>query len=166
MGEDEATRDERSLPDLPCCAIWLVDGFNVLHAVLLGGQARIDWWAAPQRERLLERAGRFRDPRAEIWVVFDGSRTSGSEHEGDRGDDDASGEPGGPRPRVVFAASADDWLVGRVRRAKQPGEIAVVTGDRQVAGRCRHAGSVVVRPRDFLAHCPATSIGGAAATGQ
>jgi hypothetical protein len=62
-------------------SIWLLDGFNVLHAGPLGGRDRSEWWTAPRRDELLEIAARFDDRSAEVWVVFDGPR------EADRRDD-------------------------------------------------------------------------------
>ena len=119
--------------------IWLVDGYNVLHAAVLGGRDRSQWWTGSRRRELLERASGF-DADAEIWIVFDGPDDSGAEAEL-------------PGPRCVFADSADDWLVDRVRRAEDPSEIAVVTADRQVAGRARGRGARIVSPKDFLARC-------------
>jgi len=126
--------------ELPAARVWLVDGFNVLHAGLLGDGQRHEWWTSPHREHLLERAGSFCAPHAEIWVVFDGGRPAE-----DRGDE--------LRVRSVFAPSADDWIVKRVRAHPDAAEIAVVTGDHQVGGRVRHRGAHVVSPRRFLQHC-------------
>jgi predicted RNA-binding protein with PIN domain len=119
--------------------IWLVDGYNVLHAVVLGGKDRSRWWTGSLRRELLERVSGF-DADAEIWIVFDGPDDSG-----------AATDPRGPH--CVFADSADAWLVDRVRKAEDPAEIAVVTSDRQVAGRARGKGARVVSPQDFLARC-------------
>ncbi len=123
-------------------SIWLLDGFNVLHAGPLGGRDRSEWWTAPRRDELLEIAARFEDRAAEVWVVFDGPREA-----------DARDDARGPHP--VFAPSADAWLLERVRAADDPGEIAVVTADRKVADRARHRGARVYSPRDFLARCEA-----------
>jgi len=117
--------------------IWLVDGYNVLHAAVLGGKDRSEWWTGSRRRELLERVSGF---DAEVWIVFDGPDDSGTEAEL-------------PGPRCVFAASADDWLVDRVRSAEDPAAIAVVTADRQVAGRARGRGARIVSPKDFLARC-------------
>ena len=119
--------------------IWLVDGYNVLHAAVLGGRDRSQWWTGLRRRELLERVSGF-DADAEIWIVFDGP-------------DDPGAEAESLGPRCVFAASADDWLVDCVRRAEDPGEIAVVTADRKVAGRARGRGARIVSPKDFLARC-------------
>ena len=118
---------------------WLVDGYNVLHAAVLGGKDRSQWWTESRRRELLEWVSGF-DTDAEIWVVFDGPDDPGG-----------ADEPHGPR--CVFAVSADDWLVDRVRRAEDPSEIAVVTADRKVAGRARGRGARVVSPKEFLARC-------------
>jgi predicted RNA-binding protein with PIN domain len=121
-------------------SIWLVDGFNVVQRALLGGRERGEWWTARHRTELLERAARFDDAEAEIWVVFDGSEV---EPEGS----DADG------PHRVFAPSADDWLLARVRAAENPERIAVVTADRQLAERARRRGARVVGPSEFLRRC-------------
>jgi hypothetical protein len=106
---------------------------------VLGGRDRSQWWTGERRRELLERASGF-DGDAEVWIVFDGPD-----------DPRAEDEPRGPH--CVFAASADDWLVDRVRRAEDPSVIAVVTADRQVAGRARGRGARIVTPKDFLARC-------------
>jgi hypothetical protein len=146
-------------PELPTAELWLVDGYNALHAVLLGGgrseERRQDWWRAEQRQRLVDRVSGFRDTATTIRVIFDGP-TPGSASDQLAEAGEPAGDPGRaaqPRVEVVFAPSADDWLVRSVRGAPQPKTIVVVTGDRRVAGRCRHAGAAVIAPRAFLAHC-------------
>jgi len=121
-------------------SIWLLDGFNVLHAGPLGGRDRSEWWTEPRRDELLEIAARFDDRSAEVWVVFDGPHET-----------EARDEAHGPHP--VFAPSADAWLLERVRAADDPSRIAVVTADRKVADRARHLGARVYSPHDFLARC-------------
>lgn len=127
--------------ELPALEVWLVDGFNVLHAGVLGGRDRSSWWTRERREELLARAACFDDPDAELWVVFDGPR------------EPEESAPGRARP--VFAPSADEWLVARVRESGEPARIAVVTADRRLAGRARQRGARVVSPGDFLARCRA-----------
>ncbi len=139
-------------------SVWLVDGFNVLHAGVLKGRDRREWWTAPVRERLLALAAGFDDPTAELWIAFDGpAPVAPARKAAQRPRSKAQPSEGGPlqdvRVRAVFAASADDWLVTRVRRAEDPARFAVVTCDRQVADRVRHRGARVVSPREFLARC-------------
>lgn len=124
--------------------LWLVDGFNVLHAGVLRGRDRADWWRVAAQLRLVERVARFEPPTARICVVFDAAHERSER---------CVPPPSLARVEVVFAPSADDWLVREARRAPEPARLAVVTGDRQVAGRARHAGALVVSPRTFLARC-------------
>lgn len=126
-----------------------VDGFNVLHAAILTGRRGSDWWSAPIRERLLARVTGWPDLADGLWVVFDGAGPGWSMRiAGPRG-------AAGPEPRVhvVFAASADDWIVRRARRATDPTRVVVVSADRQVAGRARSAGCEVLAPRAFASRC-------------
>lgn len=135
-------RRSRATPSVaPRCepGVWLVDGYNVLHAAVLRGRDRSRWWTSERRGELLERVRDFAAD-TEVWVVFDGP-------------DDSKAESELRGPRCVFASSADTWLVDRVRTAADPAQIAVVTSDRQVAGRARGRGARVVSPRDFMARC-------------
>lgn len=132
----DAAREEQSLR-------YLVDGFNVLHAGVLRGNDRQGWWREEMRARLLARVAGFDDEAAELWVVFDGRGPL------------AGAEERSLRPRVVFAPSADEWLLAEVRDAADPSDLVVVTADRQLADRARHRGARVVSPRAFLARCEA-----------
>ena len=122
-------------------AEWLIDGFNVVQVGLLGGRERERWWSAPRRDELLSQAASFEPRNATLWVVFDGDRPR--PEAGSRG-----------RLRVVFAPSADEWLVARVRGADDPARLVVVTADRRLAARVRHLGARVASPAEFLSHCP------------
>lgn len=128
---------------LPPARVWLIDGYNVLHAGLgAGREARKEWWRSHNRERVRAAVERFASQRGgrELWLVFDGP---------------CPPDPAEPAGRIhtVFAQPADDWLVQRVRGCEEPETVAVVTADRQVAGRARHRGAHVVSPREFLAAC-------------
>jgi len=120
--------------------LWLVDGFNVLHAAVLKGRDRREWWRGAARARVLDLAGGLPDADAEIVVVFDGE------------DPDETPELP-PRVRQVFAPSADDWLVRRVKQTPRGAPVTVVTADRQLADRARHHGAEIVSPRSFAARC-------------
>jgi len=120
--------------------LWLVDGFNVLHAVVLKGRDRKEWWRGPKRARVLDLAGALPDAEAEIVVVFDGEAP-----------EEAPELP--PRVRQVFAPSADDWVVRRVKDAPPGAPVTVVTADRELADRARHHGAEIVSPRRFAERC-------------
>jgi predicted RNA-binding protein with PIN domain len=120
-------------------SLWLVDGFNLLHAaVLRPGDSRADWWKSANRARVIELARTFEDREAEMVVVFDGKEPPDSTEAG---------------PRVVFAESADDWLLAAVKAAPNPHRVAVVTADRRLADRLRDRGAQVVSPSAFAARC-------------
>jgi len=121
-------------------SLWLIDGFNVVQRSLLGGRDRAEWWTAPRRAELMSRAARFDDPGAEIWVIFDGPAPTAQQLEC-------------ANPRQVFADSADEWLVTRVRDSDDPSQIAVVTADRRLAGRARGRGARIISPNEFLERC-------------
>ena len=53
---EDAVRDQAEPSPLPLAAVWLLDGFNVLHASGFGaGAPRVEWWTARHRERVRER---------------------------------------------------------------------------------------------------------------
>jgi len=119
--------------------VWLVDGYNVLCAGVLGVRDRTRWWSEANRSQLLELAERFDEHHAELWVVFDGDRSPEGSSTG--------------RVHVVFAAPADDWLLDQVKARAGDEEVALVTADRPLADRARHRGARVVAPREFVRRC-------------
>lgn len=135
----------------------LVDGFNVLHTVLLAGDRDSIWWGRDAREKMLARICAWPDPCDEIWVAFDGSRPAWSVVAVPAGR--AAGGHG-PTVHSVFVESADDWIVRRARRAQPPARALVVSADRKVAGRARSAGCEVWTPWAFVARCVVPSDGG------
>ena len=120
---------------------WLIDGFNLLHAAVLRGRDRQDWWRAEARERVVDLVRELDAPGAEVVIVFDGKRPP----------EEPERESAGPQ--VVFAASADDWLLAAVRRAPEPSRVVLVTADRQLADRARHRGARILGPTAFRERC-------------
>jgi len=142
--QDSAQTGPEARAGLPAPQLWLVDGYNVLHAGVLRGRDRQGWWTVSVQSKLLAIAETFDDPVAQIVVVFDGAKPEAPQ---------AQEAPPRSRVRLVYAPSADDWMVRHVRGSEAPERITVVTADRQVQGRARHGGANVVSPLAFLARC-------------
>jgi predicted RNA-binding protein with PIN domain len=136
--EDACDEEAGALGDRASPAVWLVDGFNVLCAGVLRGRERSAFWSQESRQKLLERVARFDDRDARIIVVFDGEKPP-------------EAAPAGS-PESVFASSADEWILARLRE-RGAERVAVVTADRQLAGRARRRGAAVLSPLRFLARC-------------
>ena len=147
--ESEATDPASALSALPAISLWLVDGFNVLHAHLLRGRDRKEWWSAERRQLVIEQAERLAACGERVCVVFDGKRPA-----------DEAESPEDALLRVVFAADADDWMLKAMRAALDPGSVAIVTGDRPVKDRARRWGAHAVSPREWLARCAAATPSG------
>ena len=136
----------------------LVDGFNVLHAVLLGKDRDSDWWQRAYRERLLERVTHWSDGADAIWVAFDGSRPAMSVW-AEPVAMSSGGDSPGPVVHSLFVESADDWIVRRARRTQYPERMIVVSADRKVVGRARSAGCEILTPWAFMARCTQDTAG-------
>ena len=64
---------------------------------------------------------------------------------------------------MVFAPSADDWIVDTLKRRRDGEEIRVVTADRALANRARSRGAEVIATNQFLSLCEAAGDPGAGA---
>ncbi len=126
-----------STDSVPARRLWLIDGFNVLHACLLSGRDRSDWWQ-PQRQReVMQWVHAFAEIE-EVCVVFDA-----------KSEPEASllGEP--TSAEVCHAPSADEAIIERVRHSLGQHDVHVVTADRPLGDRCRSLGARVERPWAF-----------------
>ena len=127
-------------------SLLIIDGFNVLHAGILTGRDRANWWRAEIQRRLVARVEQFSQTQAaELWIVFD-RRSDRHSEKGDVDSDD-------PRIHVFYAPSADDWIVSKVEAWSSQRTIAVVTADRLLRERVRLAGGMLSSPMQFLATC-------------
>ena len=113
---------------------YLLDGNNLIGTYL--GASRPS--QADRQALVQEIADRLRRTRARATIVFDGpagERLTGL---------------GALTVRVAEGRSADDEIVAAVERSRAPGELTVVTGDRQLASRVKDAGGKVVTPVAFF----------------
>jgi YacP-like NYN domain-containing protein len=114
---------------------YLLDGNNLIG--LFRKTARPD--ASDRQALVAELAERLRRTRARAILFFDGPA-------GGRGS-----SMGALSIRPAPGGSADDAIVREVERARTPAEMTVVTADRGLARRARHAGAAVCAPEEFFA---------------
>ena len=62
-------------------------------------------------------------------------------------------EPRAPRMQLVFAPSADEWIVATLKQWAGSRRAVVVTADRPLADRARHRGAEIVATDAFVALC-------------
>ncbi len=124
----------------------IIDGFNVLHAGILTGRDRANWWHASMQRRLVERVESCTDPAyTDIWIIFDRRTNAQTTFEDVTSND--------PRISVCYAPSADDWIVTQVGNLASQRSIIVVTADRLLRERVRQSGGMRSSPMQFLATC-------------
>lgn len=119
--------------------LYLVDGFNVLHAAVLEGRERRQWWALAHQARVVSLSETFQG--GEVWVVFDA-----------RGADRVLGTE---RVQVRFAPDADACIVELCAELRGRRWVTVVTADRSLADRARHRGATRLSPWRFAEQCGA-----------
>jgi hypothetical protein len=113
---------------------YLLDGNNLI--------GRVRRTARPSEEDraalVAEIAERLRRTRARATLYFDG--------------------PAGERPsslgsltiRTASGSSADEAILREIERSRVPGELVVVTGDRELSRRAQAAGARVTDPAEFF----------------
>jgi hypothetical protein len=128
--------------------LYLIDAYNFLHAVVLKGRERSNWWSSENQARVVAAVvalGAGRDGFV-AWVVFDR-----------RGTSDASNASSAaevalpPGVEVHSAPDADDYIVARCAELTRDGEVCVVTADRSLADRARRHGARRLSPWAFAA---------------
>lgn len=119
--------------------LYLVDGFNVLHAVLLVGRERANWWGAIEQARVVELAEQF--DAGEVCIVFDA-----------RGNERVSRTE---RVDVQFAPDADEYIVQQCASLQGSRGVVVVSADRALCDRSAHRGAARLSPWKFRARCAA-----------
>jgi hypothetical protein len=114
---------------------YLLDGNNLIGIVRRTARPSEEDRAA----LITELADRLRRTRAKATIFFDGP-------EGER-----QSALGGLTVRSPSAGSADDAILREIRRSPAPGELVVVTADRELSRRAREAGARVTPPAEFFA---------------
>lgn len=114
-----------------------IDGFNVLHR-MPEVKTLLDTDLEEARNRLLRKIAPSVKPAGERWIViFDGTRVT------------RYMAPG--HIEVVFAESADAWILSRLNHHPNPRSVTIVTGDEKDIGRpARDLGARIQSSRSFL----------------
>lgn len=120
--------------------LWLVDGYNVLHAVLLGQEREVPWWRREYQQLVLDWVvERFPAPLTDHNVVlaFDASRPLC----------DAE-RVAHAWVNVVYVPDVDEWMVQRCAQSEcgSGNTTCVVTADRSLGDRARARGARVAKP--------------------
>ena len=136
--------------------LYLVDGYNFLHAVVLKGRERAAWWSPENQARVVSSiVALLADERegAETWVVFDRRGTAEAVEVDAAG---KAGSLGGPSNAEVHgglevhhAPDADDYIVTRCAELTSRREVVVVSADRSLVDRARHRGARGLSPWAF-----------------
>lgn len=134
--------------------LWLVDGFNLLHACILRGRDRNEFWRPERKLEVISFVEGFGEAN-EVHVVFDGvdpgdscGEPSPSLLPGTCGQPVAAGRH---RCQVHHAPDADRAIIELCRQHRLQRQVSVVTADRSLQDRCRALGARPVRPWDFAA---------------
>jgi hypothetical protein len=159
--------------------LWLVDAYNVLAVSLKAGAPLTGveprWWSADRRQLLVELTGHLCAEADEVCLVFDGRHLSEAEESSvaevrmralpadaapspvsaaAQAPAPAEAPTSSPRLRVLFAPSADEWIVAAVRdRADEFGRRLVVSADRRLCDRSRSRGAEIVSTQRFVELC-------------
>jgi hypothetical protein len=88
--------------------LWLVDGFNVLHACVLAGRDRAQWWSSERQRQNVDWIAPF-GTNHRVCVVFDAATETSTRC-----------EPSAACVELAYAPSADDAIVERVRAHPMP----------------------------------------------
>ncbi len=117
--------------------LYLVDGFNLLHAAVLTGRSRRGWWGADQQREVVELSERF--GAGEVVVVFD-----------ERGSERAARSE---RVDVRFAPDADEYIVSLCASLRSSRSVVVVSADRSLCDRALDRGAARLSPWRFAEQC-------------
>jgi predicted RNA-binding protein with PIN domain len=119
-------------------ATWYFDGYNVLHAVLLGRTRDVDWWRREYQQQVVawveHLQGRPPLGSASTTVVFDSMKALPETERVSSG-----------KLTVVYTPNADDWILESCRLDSRT-ERWVVTGDRALGDRLKASGVRVLKP--------------------
>lgn len=131
--------------------LYLIDGFNFLHAVVLKGRERAHWWSLENQRAVRDWVAAHAIVGARAWIIFD-QRERPAEPA-------ASDEPATPaaagEPEVRHAPDADAHILALCAELRHAWDIVVVSADRSLVDRARRHGARALSPWDFARYAAA-----------
>ncbi len=123
---------------------YIIDGYNILHALGLLNTKAGDGQLQEARSRLLEYLGKsFGDRSARVTVVFDAKRAP-------RGADREQIVHGLNVVYAVGEKSADDWIEIALEQSREPRKWIVISNDTRVQEAARRRGAQAWSHHDLL----------------
>ncbi len=115
------------------------DGYNVLHAVLLGHDRDVSWWHRDFQLRVVSWVEQLlNNPPLNValaTVVFDAENPPSDEE-----------RVQSSSLSIVYAPNADDWIVQECANTSGTSAPWVVTADRALTDRVKALGARVIKP--------------------
>jgi hypothetical protein len=126
--------------------LYLIDAYNFLHAVVLKGRERANWWSCENQARVVSAVAALGVGREafEAWVVFDRRGTTAEAEASGGAPVDAP-----PGIEVHVAPDADDYIVARCAELWGRRELWVVSADRSLGDRAGRHGARRLSPWAF-----------------
>jgi hypothetical protein len=121
--------------------LYLIDGFNFLHAVVLKGRDRSRWWSLENQQAVREWVALRPVTSARTCIVFDQREPS----------DASPAAPGAPLagPEVRHAPDADAYILACCEELRGACEVVVVSADRSLVDRAKRRGARALSPWAF-----------------
>ena len=136
--------------------LYLIDGFNFLHAVVLKGRDRAHWWSIENQRAVRDWVAEHAIVGARTWIIFDQRERRA---EPAASEPAASDEPSTPTaaggPEVRHAPDADAQILAFCADLRQAWDIVVVSADRSLVDRARRHGARSLSPWDFARYAAA-----------
>jgi YacP-like NYN domain-containing protein len=132
-------------------ALYLIDGFNFLHAVVLKGRDRARWWSPENQQAVRDWVALRPVADARACIVFDQREPRAT------GDGSASCDTAGEL-EVRHAPDADAYILACCEQLCGTREVVVVSADRSLVDRAKQRGARALSPWAFARY-----VGGAPA---
>jgi hypothetical protein len=143
-------------PERAVSALYLIDGFNFLHAVVLKGRDRSRWWSRENQRAVRDWVALRPITGARTWIIFD--QREPPPPNATVALDDVP--PGGPEVR--HAPDADAYILACCQELQGTCEVVVVSADRSLVDRAKRRGARALSPWDFARYAAGGPRGGSA----